>query len=138
MKVKSIKGHSIKDFQSTLKACLVTEQGFKPTLALVFLSIKQDRKAMREILNKEGIDVVGSTSSGEFINGHQSEGEIVTMLFEIKKDYYSIVFEAIGERDLDEVASVLVKKALLKFKNPGIILCSTSFRKKVIFWMEKY
>jgi len=31
--------------------------GFKPTLAFVFISIKQDRKAVCEILDNKGIEV---------------------------------------------------------------------------------
>jgi hypothetical protein len=45
--------------------------GFIPTLAIVFISISQDRKAVSEILRNAGIDVIGATSSGEFIDGYQ-------------------------------------------------------------------
>ena len=37
--------------------------GFKPKLAIVFISIKQDRKTVSEILHNEGIDIMGATSA---------------------------------------------------------------------------
>ena len=123
MKAKSIKGKSPEEIQSALQQSMA--DSFKPTLAIVFISIKQDRKAVCEILNKEGIDILGATSSGEFINGHQSEGEIVIMLFNLNKSEYYILFEDIGERSVSDAAGHLAQTALKKFNKPAFILCST-------------
>jgi len=91
----------------------------------VFISIKQDRKAVCEILHTAGIDILGATSCGEFINGHQSEGEIVVMLLDLNKNDYCILFEDIGERTLSDAAENMAKTALQKFHKPAFILCST-------------
>jgi hypothetical protein len=123
MKAKSIKGKSLEDIQSELKQSMA--DGFKPTLGIVFISIKQDRKAVCEMLNQTGIDVIGATSSGEFVNGHQSEGEIVIMLLDINKNDYCILFEDIGERDLEDATGHMVHKAFQKFEKPAFILLST-------------
>ena len=123
MKAKSIKGKSPGDIQVALQQSMA--DGYKPTLAIVFISIKQDRKAVCEILHQQGIDVMGATSSGEFIDGHQSEGEIVIMLFNLNKNDYCILLEDIGERSLTEAATQMAEKALQKFNNPAFILCST-------------
>ena len=74
MRAKSIHGSSPKIISSALDQCL--EDDFIPTLARVFISTKQDRSAVVDILDKRGIDLIGATSNGEFIDGHQSEGEI--------------------------------------------------------------
>ncbi|MBK5271646.1 MAG: hypothetical protein JJE22_11605, partial [Bacteroidia bacterium] len=124
MKAKSIKGKSTEEIQSALEQSMA--DGFKPTLAIVFISIKQDRKAVCEILHQQDIDIIGATSSGEFINGHQSEGEAVLMLFDIDKNDYCILFEDIGKRGLSEAAEQMTKAALQKFNKPVFILCSTS------------
>ena len=124
MKAKSIKGNSTEEIRSALLECMGS--GFRPTLAFVFVSIRQDRKAICEILHNSGIDIIGATSSGEFIDGHQSKGETVMMLFDIDKNDYCILFEDIGGRTLEEAASSLAKAALQKFKKPAFILCSTS------------
>jgi len=123
MKAKSISGKSAKEIQSAMQKCLA--DGYKPTLAIVFISIKQDRKAVCEILSKENIDILGATSSGEFINGHQSEGEMVVMLLDIDKADYSILIEDIGERNIEEAATQFANRGLQKFTKPAFILCST-------------
>jgi len=123
MKAKSIKGKSATEIQSVLQQSKA--DGYKPTLAIVFISIKQDRNAVCEMLSKEGIDILGATSSGEFINGHQSEGEMVIMLLDLNRNDYCILLEDIGERSLSEAASHLAHSALQKFNKPAFILCST-------------
>ena len=123
MKAKSIKGTSPEEIKNELVNSMV--DGFIPTLAIVFISVKQDRKTVCEILNNEGIDILGATSSGEFINGHQSEGEIVVLLLDINKQNYCIFFEEIGERKLEEATSHMVQDAFQKFKKPAFILVTT-------------
>lgn len=125
MKAKSIKGKSPTEIKMGLQESL--GDGFRPTLAIIFISIKQDRKAVCDILQQEGIDIIGATSSGEFINGHESEGESVVMLLDINKNEYYILFEAVGERSLSEAATHMAHVALQKFKKPAFILLSTGF-----------
>ena len=102
MRAKSINGNTAGEIKNALEKSMI--DGFAPTMAVVFISIKQDRRAVCELLNKKGIDVIGATSSGEFINGHQSEGEAAIMLFDINRNDYCILFEDIGERTLNEAA----------------------------------
>lgn len=123
MKAKSIKGNSPEEIQSALLDSMA--DGYKPTVAIVFISIKQDRKAVCDILNKEGIDILGATSSGEFMNGHQSMGEAVVMLLDINRSDYSILFEAVGDGAEADAATRLAEKALQKFEKPAFILCTT-------------
>ena len=113
MNAKSIKGASPEEIKSALNECM--SDGFNPTLAVVFISIKQERKSVIDLLAKNNIDVIGATSSGEFINGYQSEGEIVILLLDIPKDYYSILFEKIGDKSLEESARHMVNAAFLGY-----------------------
>jgi len=126
MKAKSIKGKSPEEILSTLQDTMA--EGFKPTLAVMFISIKQDRKAVVDLLVKTGIDVIGATSSGEFMNGHQSEGEIVIMLLDISKDSYTILYEDIADKDLEATTSKMIDNAFQKFENPAFILLTTLLR----------
>jgi hypothetical protein len=127
MRAKSINGKTTSQIKDALEKSMA--DGFGPTVAIVFISIKQDRKAVCEILNNKGIDIIGATSSGEFINGHQSEGEAAIMLFDINKNDYCILFEDIGERKLNDAATNMAKTALRKFNKPAFILCSTLMSK---------
>lgn len=128
MKAKSIKGNSTEEIKTMLNESIA--DGYLPTLAIVFISIKQDRKAVTDLLQQKGIDILGATSCGEFINGHQSEGEIVVLLLDISKDYYSILFEEIGESSINDAVTKLANNALQKFKNSGLIICSTGMTAK--------
>ena len=123
MQAKSIKGRSPVEIQAALRESMA--DGFKPTLAILFISIKQDRKAVCDILRSHDIDILGATSCGEFINGDQSEGAAVIMLMDLQRDDYTILFEDIGERELSEVATKLAKDGLSRFAKPGFVLCST-------------
>jgi hypothetical protein len=46
--------------------------GFKPTLAIAFISKSKDRKAICEIPDAEGIAIYGCTTNGEFIDEETS------------------------------------------------------------------
>lgn len=84
MKAKSIKGKSTAEIKAALEESIA--DGYKATLAIVFISIKQDRKAVAALFHQKEIDILGVTSCGEFINGHQSEGEIVVLLLDLSRD----------------------------------------------------
>ena len=123
MKAKSIKGKSPEEIESALHQSMT--DGFKPTLAVVFISVSQDRNAVSEILSNENIDLFGATSCGEFIDGHQSKGEIVILLMNLSRDAYSILFEDMGAQSIREAAKQLANSALSQFSNPTLIVCST-------------
>jgi hypothetical protein len=105
--------------------------GYIPTLAIIFISIKQDRQTLCETLHSKGIDILGATSAGEFINGHQDMGTTVILLLDLDPSCYKILFEDANNKDLGEAATELAKNALRTFKKPGFILCSTGFSSTV-------
>ena len=123
MKAKSIKGNSAEEIKTALDKAL--SDGYKPTLAIVFISFKQDREVVCDILHNKDIDIIGATSSGEFIDGHESEGEIVMILLDINRNNYSILFEDIGERSVEGATTHMVDEAFQKYKKPAFILLTT-------------
>src|SRR5688572_23810950 len=124
MKAKSITGSSANEIEIILQQTL--SGGFKPTLAIVFISIRQNSKSIRELLNTHNIDVIGATSCHEINEGHESEGGIAIMQVDLSRDKYKIVFEEIGTGTLQDAATRLSRSALEKFANPSLILLSTS------------
>ena len=62
MKAKSIKGKSTEEILVALKQSM--NDGFTPTLAIAFVSIKQDRTAISNLLDAKGIAVFGCTTNG--------------------------------------------------------------------------
>lgn len=120
MQARSIKGSSTQEINEAVIQCMAG--GFKPTLAIVFISIKQDRAAVSELLHQHNIDVFGCTSCGEFINEHQSEGEIVALLLDVSREHYTIMIEDVDNAGVDKAASLIAEKALQRFKTPTFLL----------------
>ncbi|WP_432410506.1 FIST N-terminal domain-containing protein [Rasiella sp. SM2506] len=121
MKAKSIHGKSTEKIKTALEQSLI--DGFSPTLAIIFMSVKQDRKAICELMDSKDIEVFGATSCGEFTNGHQSDGEIAMLLLELAKEHYTILFESMEDGNLDKAVTKLATNALNKFSNPSLIVC---------------
>jgi len=128
MKSKSISGKSTEDIKKVLQNSLT--DGFKPTIAIVFISVKQNRKEICELMNSKNIEIFGATSCGEFINGHQTEGEIAILLLELSKDHYSILFETMEDGNMNNAISKLANNSLKQFTNPSLIVCGPGINQK--------
>lgn len=122
MKVKSIKGKSPKEIKNALAESLA--DGFKPTLAIVFLSFKQDIDAVCRILDNEGIQIFGATSSGEFISSEIEEGSITIMLLDMDPAYFKLMFFETGDSSAFEIAKQLGEEGKKIFSNPAFIILS--------------
>jgi hypothetical protein len=128
MKSKSISGKSTEDIKKVLQNSLT--DGFKPTIAIVFISVKQNRKEICELMNSKNIEIFGATSCGEFINGHQTGGDIAILLLELSKDHYSILFETMEDGNMNNAISKLANKSLKQFTNPSLIVCGPGINQK--------
>ena len=120
MKAKSIKGKSAEDIKSALGQSMT--DGFKPTLAVVFLSVSQDRKAICNLLDSNGIAIFGATTSGEFINEVTEKGTVVMLLLDIKKDYFQIFFDEYPEKNYRETTRRIAEEARTKFPKPAFLI----------------
>jgi hypothetical protein len=124
MKAKSIRGTSPQEIQSELAKNMA--DGFRPTLAIVFLSVKQDRKALCKILADAGIVVFGATSNGEFIDENLTNGAIAILLLDIKSAHFSIFFEEFADGNYRETAQAIAKKAKKEFTSPAFLISGSS------------
>lgn len=122
MIAKTFKGKTTEEIQTAFQESLKND--FKPTLAIVFLSIKQDIEAICEIFNKEGIVILGATTSGEFIDGEIEEGSVTVMLLDLHPDYFKLVFLETGAETTLENAIQLGVEGKKAFSNPAFIIVS--------------
>jgi hypothetical protein len=120
MKAKSIKGNSTEEIQSALEQSMV--DGFKPTLAIVFLSVKQDRMAIGNLLDAHGIAVFGATTSGEFIDEVTERGTVVMLLLDIQRDQFQIYLDEYPEKNYRETAQGIAQKASEKYAKPAFLI----------------
>jgi hypothetical protein len=123
MKAKSIKGNSSEQIKSALEQNMA--DGFKPTLAICFISKSLDRKAITELLDTAGIAVFGCTTNGEFIDEVSSKGSAAILLMELKKEYFQIYYEEYPERNFREVSGAIAKKAAEKFATPAFLIVTS-------------
>ena len=123
MRAKSIKGHSIQAIQQALQDGMT--DGFRPTLAIVFISVRQDRRPITELLNQHQIDIFGCTSCGEFTEDHQSEGELVILLLDPDPQYYRVLLTEGKDKTVESLASGLAEQALQHFSCPTFLLTCT-------------
>lgn len=123
MKAKSIKGRSTEEIKVALQQSIA--DGFKPTLAIVFLSAKQDREAVSRLLDKKGIQVVGATTAGEFIDGEIEGGSIVMLLLDMNPAYFKIEFLETSQETAFEDAIKLGVMGKETFANPAFIIANS-------------
>jgi hypothetical protein len=123
MKAKSIKGNSPEEIKTALEQNMAND--FKPTLAFVFISIKQDIDAVRKLLDQQGIQIFGATTGGEFIDGDIGAGTIAILLLDMDPSNFTILLEDYQGKDPEAVAKEMAKKAKAQFSNPSFLLsCS--------------
>ncbi len=121
MKAKNIYGESPREITSKLSKAI--EDGFSPTLAIVFCSILQDRKALTDIFTDQNISVFGSTTAGEILDDEVMEKAAVVMLLDINRDYFKIFHEA--STDTYKVANDMALFAKECFADPSIVVVSS-------------
>jgi len=123
MKAKSIKGKSIEEL--TIEFNQSTEDGFRPTLAIVFLSINQDRNAICELFDNEGIAIFGATTNGEFIDSELEKESTAILLLDTNPSNFTIFFSEFSDKNYQEVTQKIAKKALEKFKTPAFLVAGS-------------
>ncbi len=125
MKAKSIKGRSTEEIKSVLQQSMA--DGFKPTLGIIFLSLNQDREAVRKIFDDAGIAIFGATSNGEFIDEQSGKDAAAILLLDMNTDYFTIIFDEYPEKNYREKAAAIARTASQKFTNPAFLIsCSNT------------
>jgi len=126
MKAKSIKGNSTEKIQLALQKSMA--DGFKPTLAIVFLSVSQDRKAICKLLDANDIAIFGATTSGEFIDEETEKGSVVILLLDINKDYFQIYLDEYPEKNYRETSRSIAQKAKKKYTKPAFLISGSHLK----------
>ncbi|MEO6133598.1 MAG: FIST N-terminal domain-containing protein [Ginsengibacter sp.] len=125
MKAKSIKGKSTEEIKNALAEILT--DGYKPTLAICFISKSQDRTAISDLLDAEGISVFGCTTNGEFIDEETEKGSAAILLLDMNKDHFQIYFEEFPQKNYREVAKGIAQKAKEKYSTPAFLIGTSGY-----------
>ncbi len=120
MKAKSIKGNSTEEIKSALEQSMA--DGYMPTLAVVFISIKQDIETVSNLLDQHGIRIFGATTGGEFIDGNIGSGTIAILLLDMNPTNFIVMLEDYRDKGPEILTKTMALKAKERFKNPTFIL----------------
>ncbi|MFO7999904.1 MAG: FIST N-terminal domain-containing protein [Marinilabilia sp.] len=123
MKAKSIKGKSPEEIQSALEKSIA--DGFKPTLGIVFISVKQDIASIISILDRKNIQIFGATSSGEISGSDISHEAISILLMDIEPANFRILLDDYTGSDIVGVAKAMTELALTIFDRPAFLLSNS-------------
>lgn len=119
MRSRSFKAISISNLEKKIKQC--KEDGFAPTLAVVFAHISFDMNEVSNVFQKEHIQCIGASSAGEFIDGELEQPGIACMLLEVDKRFFKILFRSINN-DLTGVATEIAMAGKTAFSHPAFII----------------
>jgi len=120
MIAKSIKGNSPQEIKTALEQSLT--DNFQPTLAIVFMSVKQDRDAVCAILDDAGIAIFGATTHGEFTEKEIGKESVAIMLLDMNREYFHLYFEEFPDKNYREVAAAMANKSLERFAHPAFLI----------------
>lgn len=123
MKAKSIKGRTTEEIRLALTACMA--DGFRPTLAIIFLSISQDRKAISAILDKAGMQVFGVTTNGEFTDEVPDKLSAAILLLDINPSYFRILYKDYFDERYRVTASSLAAAAKEIIPDPAFLIAGS-------------
>jgi hypothetical protein len=123
MKGKSIKGKSSEEIKSALQESMA--DGFKPTLAIVFLSVQQNIEAMFRLLGEKGIQIFGATTAGEFIDGEIEKGSIVMLLLDMNPAYFKLEFLETSQETAIKEATKIGITGKESFSKPAFIIANS-------------
>jgi hypothetical protein len=120
MKAKSIKGNSPEKIKTALQQSMA--DGFKPTLAVVFMSTQMDVPGVIAALEETGMAIFGESTAGEFTDAGIDKGSAAILLLDISPEYFSIVFKDIEDQRGREVAKQIGVEGKKVIQHPAAIL----------------
>ena len=123
MKSKSLYIENAQNIESALKDA--TQDGFKPTLAFVFMSVGPDTVKVVQPFDQLGIRVFGSHSVGEFVEGHMGQGAIAVLLLDMDTTAFHFEHYELTAGGETETARQFSEVAHQRFANPVFMMVSS-------------
>ncbi|MBD0351869.1 MAG: FIST C-terminal domain-containing protein [Flavisolibacter sp.] len=128
MKAKSIKGKSPEEIKTALAQSI--QDGYKPTLAFVFLTDLAHVDAISALLNAEGIAIFGASTSEKFSDQGIEPDGIVVMLLDMNIAHFRIILKDFEQSSVSvyESACEIGQAAIDAFDRPAFIISAADYR----------
>ncbi len=126
MKAKSINGKSAAAIKAALEKSMA--DGYKPTLALVFLSDLNDIDPVCSLFNENNIALFGASTSESFTDaGIEPEG-IVALLLDMVPANFKVALKDFQSGSVYDAACQVGETGATSFKNPAFIITTADFK----------
>lgn len=122
MKVKSIKGRTAEDIKFSVTESMA--DGFKPSLAIVFIGAEGELQAVRSFLSGMEIQIFGASTGTNFTDGEIISQGIVILLFDINLAYFRVEIRGPEWGSTKDKAVLIAGEALAAFRKPAFMILS--------------
>jgi hypothetical protein len=121
MKAKSITGKLTKEIETALQQIMT--DGYKPTLAVVFLTEQEDIDAITAIMDAAGISIFGASTSQKFTEQGIEPDGIVVLLMDMNPANFKLVLKDFNSAaSVYEAACQLGDEGKNNFDHPAFII----------------
>ena len=127
MKAKSIKGKNAEELKTALQQSM--NDGFKPTLAFVFLTEGEDIDAITAMLDGQSIAIFGASTSEKFTEHGLEPDAIVALLLDMDTAHFKIVLKEFNDvASVYETACEVGESGKNSFDHPAFIISTADIR----------
>jgi len=119
MQVKTVIATSVLEFKEKLN--ILEQEGFYPSLAIIFSHSEFDNIDIGCFLTDKKIDFIGCSSAGEIVGGIVYAESISVVFFDMDRSKYFVFKQNIEEEQSYQEGLILGEKAKEKFENPAFI-----------------
>ncbi len=126
MQAKSIKGKSTEEIKSALEKA--TSNGFKPTLAFIFITNTEDIDTVSAILDATGISIFGASTAEKFNEEGIEPTGIVALLLDMIPAHFKIVLKDFSLASVYESACAVGEAGKKSFEHPAFIISTADIR----------
>ena len=120
MLAKSIKGNSTSEIKTALEKSM--NDGYKPTLAFIFLTEVADIDTISSMFDAENISIFGASTSEKFNEDGIEATGIVVLLLNMKADHFKIVLKDFNTTPAFESACAVGEIGKENFEHPAFII----------------
>lgn len=126
MKAKSIKGNSVQDIGTALQQSLA--DGFKPTVAFVFITDIAGIDEVIAIMDAAGISVFGASTSEKFNEEGIDPTGIIVLLLDMNPAHFKIVLKDFNSAPAYEAACAVGETGKANFEHPAFIISTADIQ----------
>jgi hypothetical protein len=125
MRAKSIKGKTTKEIKTVLQQSM--EDGFRPTLAILFLTNVEEIETVSAELDTAGMTIFGASTFQKFNEEEIDPEGIMILLLDINPDHFKVVLKDFRSSSVYDAACQLGEVGATEFKKPAFIITTADY-----------